>query len=89
MKKVYAILIDGAICRSLCIRSLTSTSGKTIVAFVTHGGSSFSNTVSAIKSLESNAEVIQGLSIRDSSVSSSEMEIKEWIKNNNGGKANE
>ena len=64
-------------------------SGKTIVAFVTHGGSSFSNTVSTIKSLESNAEVIQGLSIRDSSVSSSEMEIKEWIKNNNGGKANE
>ena len=63
-------------------------SGKTVIPFVTHGGSSFSNTISAIKSLEPNAEVVQGLSIRDSSVSSSETEIKEWVKNN-GGNSNE
>ncbi len=57
-------------------------SGKTVIPFVTHGGSSFSNTISTIKSLEPNAEVIQGLSIKDSSVSSSETEIKDWVKNN-------
>ena len=57
-------------------------SGKTVIPFVTHGGSSFSNTISTIKSLEQNAEVIQGLSIKDSSVSSSETEIKDWVKNN-------
>ena len=63
-------------------------SGKTVIPFVTHGGSSFSNTISTIKSLEPDAEVIQGLSVRDSSVSSSETEIREWVRNN-GGNENE
>lgn len=57
-------------------------SGKTVIPFVTHGGSSFSNTISVIKSLEPNAGVVQGLSIRDSSVPSSETEIRDWVENN-------
>lgn len=38
-------------------------SGKTIVPFVTSGGSGFSNTIGTIKSMEPDAEVLDGLSL--------------------------
>ena len=42
-------------------------SGKTIVPFVTSGGSGFSSTISTIEDMESAATVQEGLSLRDSS----------------------
>lgn len=42
-------------------------SGKTIVPFVTSGGSGFSSTISMIEDMESAATVQEGLSLRDSS----------------------
>lgn len=45
-------------------------SGKTIIPFVTHGGSSFSGTINTIKKLEPDATVIKsGLSISRNNVS--------------------
>lgn len=53
--------------------------GKTIIPFVTHGGSSFSDTVDTIKELEPDAEVInEGLSISRNDVPKAQAEVKEW-----------
>lgn len=54
-------------------------SGKTIVPFVTSGGSGFSSTVSAIEGLEPGATVQEGLSLRDSSVTDAQDQINEWL----------
>lgn len=52
---------------------------KTIIPFVTHGGSGFSDTVSTIKKLEPDAEVIsEGLSISRNDVAKAQSEVKEW-----------
>lgn len=56
-------------------------SGKTIVPFVTSGGSGFSNTISTIADLEPDAEVItDGLSISRNVVQDAEEDIVQWVK---------
>lgn len=54
-------------------------SGKTVVPFNTHGGSGFSNTVSAIRSLQPNADVLEGLSISRNHIQDAEQEITDWV----------
>ena len=54
-------------------------SGKTIIPFVTHGGSGFSGTINTIKKLEPDATVIEsGLSISRNNVSNAQSDIKQW-----------
>lgn len=54
-------------------------SGKTIIPFVTHGGSGFSGTIRTIQSLEPDATVIEaGLSISRSSVAGAQADVKSW-----------
>ena len=55
-------------------------SGKTIIPFNTHGGSGFSGTVSTIKELEPNAEVVDGKSISRNDIQDAEQEIIDWVK---------
>ena len=55
-------------------------SGKTIIPFVTSGGSGFSNTINSIKSLEPNANVLEGLNIRGRRVQGAEEKVEEWLK---------
>lgn len=53
--------------------------GKTIIPFVTHGGSGFSDTVDTIKELEPDAEVIsEGLSVSRNDVANAQVDIKKW-----------
>ena len=56
-------------------------SGKTIMPFVTSGGSGFSRTIRSIEEAEPDATVLEGLSIRDRRVndSSTDRAIEEWI----------
>ncbi len=55
-------------------------SGKTIVPFVTSGGSGFSNTISTIAELEPNATVIKdGFSVNRNSVADAEQDIIKWL----------
>lgn len=54
-------------------------SGKTIIPFVTHGGSGFSRTIQTIAQLEPGATVIEnGLSISRNSVADAQDDIKKW-----------
>lgn len=54
-------------------------SGKTIIPFVTHGGSGFSRTVSTISSLQPNATVVEdGLSISRVNVANAAQEAMDW-----------
>ena len=57
-------------------------SGKTIMPFVTSGGSGFSRTIRSIESAEPDANVLDELSIRDRRVhdSSTDRAISEWIE---------
>lgn len=56
-------------------------SGKTIIPFVTHGGSSFSGTIRTIQNLEPNATVLDaGLSIPRGSVATAQETVKEWTE---------
>lgn len=53
--------------------------GKTMIPFVTHGGSGFSDTVDTIKELEPDAEVIsEGLSVSRNDVAKAQADVKEW-----------
>lgn len=55
-------------------------SGKTIVPFVTSGGSGFSNAISEIEEMEPDADVItDGLSISRNVVQDSEQDIIKWL----------
>ena len=54
-------------------------SGKTIVPFVTSGGSGFSDTIRTIESMEPDATVQDGLSIRSTSVTDAEDQVNEWL----------
>lgn len=54
-------------------------SGKTIVPFVTSGGSGFSNTISIIESMESGATVQDGLSISGSGATNAQEQVTEWL----------
>lgn len=54
-------------------------SGKTIIPFVTHGGSGFSRTVSTIAGLQPNAAVLtDGLSVSRGSVPGAAQEAMDW-----------
>lgn len=54
-------------------------SGKTIIPFVTHGGSGFSRTVSTIQELQSEAAVIEdGLSISRGDVADAAQQAMDW-----------
>lgn len=53
--------------------------GKTIIPFVTHGGSGFSDTVDTIKKLEPDAKVVsEGLSVSRNDVAKAQADVKEW-----------
>ncbi len=54
-------------------------SGKTIVPFVTSGGSGFSDTISTIEGMESGATVQEGLEISDSGATEAQEQIDEWL----------
>lgn len=54
-------------------------SGKTIIPFNIHGGSGFSGTISTIKELEPNAEVLDGKSISRNDIQDAEQEIVDWV----------
>ena len=54
-------------------------SGKTIIPFNTHGGSGFSDTLSTIRSLEPEAQVLDGLSISRNHIQDAEQEIIDWV----------
>lgn len=61
-------------------------SGKTIIPFVTSGGSGFLNTVSTIKSLEPNATILEGISISGRRVMGAEENVTEWLEELNYSK---
>lgn len=55
-------------------------SGKTLIPFVTHGGSGFSGTIRTIQELEPEATVIEsGLSISRNNVPRAQADVKAWI----------
>lgn len=56
-------------------------SGKTIIPFVTHGGSSFSGTIQTIQQLEPNATVVEdGLSVSRNNVADAQADVKIWVE---------
>lgn len=54
-------------------------SGKTIVPFVTSGGSGFSNTISTIESMEPDADVLDGLSLGSSQAANPGDAVENWL----------
>ena len=54
-------------------------SGKTIVPFVTSGGSGFSNTIRAIEDAEPDATVLEGLALRGNRSTQAEDDVAEWL----------
>ena len=54
-------------------------SGKTIIPFSTHGGSSFAGTPSTIQRLEPNAKMLDGLTISRNRIQDAEQEIVNWV----------
>lgn len=55
-------------------------SGKTIIPFVTHGGSRFSQSVETITEMEKNAKVIKGPSVSARSVPEAKEEVVKWLE---------
>lgn len=53
--------------------------GKTIVPFVTSGGSGFSQTIKAIENAEPDATVLEGLSLRDSRSPQAADDVTDWL----------
>lgn len=59
-------------------------SGKNIVPFNTHGGSGFSNTISAIQELQPNATVLEdGFTVSRNNVAEAESDVVAWLEENN------
>lgn len=54
-------------------------SGKTIVPFGTHGGSSFAGTHSTIAELEPDAEMLDGMTISRNRIQDAEQDIIDWV----------
>lgn len=54
-------------------------SGKTIVPFVTSGGSGFSGTIDTIENMEPGATLRDGLSISGSGATSAQDRVNEWL----------
>ena len=56
-------------------------SGKTIIPFVTHGGSGFSDTRNTISGLQPGADISENtLSLSRNDVAESEAEIRQWAE---------
>lgn len=55
-------------------------SGKTVIPFVTSGGSGFSDTIDTISSMEPSATVREGISISGNSALNAKSEIENWLK---------
>ena len=53
--------------------------GKTIIPFVTSGGSGFSGTIQAIENAEPDATVLEGLSLRDSRSPQVADDVTDWL----------
>lgn len=62
-----------------CFLDEVDLSGKTVVPFVTSGGSGFSDTISTIESMESGATVQEGLSVGASSAATAQDQVTEWL----------
>lgn len=54
-------------------------SGKTIIPFSTHGGSSFAGTPATIRGLEPEATMLEGLTISRNNIQDAEQEIIRWV----------
>lgn len=55
--------------------------GKTLIPFVTHGGSGFSSTIRTIKNLEPDATVVEeGLSVSRNDVAGAEDDVRAWAE---------
>lgn len=55
-------------------------SGKTIIPFVTHGGSRFSQSVETIAEMEKDAKVIKGPSVSARSVPEARESVVKWLE---------
>lgn len=55
-------------------------SGKTVIPFVTHGGSGFSQSVETIAEMEKDAKVIKGPSIFEQNVPEARENVMKWLK---------
>lgn len=55
-------------------------SGKTIIPFVTHGGSRFSQSVETITGIEKNAKVIKGPSVSSGNVPEARESVVKWLE---------
>ncbi len=55
-------------------------SGKTVVPFVTSGGSGFSGTVRTIADMEPDADVTEGLSVRSTDAANAQEQVDEWLR---------
>lgn len=54
--------------------------GKTVIPFVTHGGSRFSQSVKAIGKLEPDARVVQGPSVSGREVPNARQSVRSWLE---------
>lgn len=54
-------------------------SGKTVVPFVTSGGSGFSDTIRTIENMEPDAKVLEGLSLGSSQAANSGSAVTDWL----------
>ena len=88
--KQYDVIYVGSPCWFATIAPPVATflataelSGKTIVPFMTHGGSRMGKSISDIKRLAPKAKVTEGLPISESRVAQSKDEITAWLKKNN------
>ena len=55
-------------------------SGKTVIPFMTHGGSGFGRALADIKALCPDAVLVDGLAIRSGQVQSAQPDITQWLK---------
>ena len=54
-------------------------SGKTVIPFVTSGGSGFSGTLGEIESMEPGADVQEGISVSASGAANAQEEVSSWL----------
>lgn len=55
-------------------------SGKTVMPFVTSGGSGFSNTLATLESMEPDAVLLEGLALGSSEAEDSGSAVSEWLE---------
>lgn len=54
-------------------------SGKTVIPFSTHGGSSFAGTPAEIQRMEPNATMVEGLTISRDRIQDAKQQIIDWV----------